>query len=51
VGKTGKDVFITNHHKVITGETGKFGVCNDHHGVITYEEVEKLRYVMIIMKL
>ena len=26
-------------------------VCNDHHEVITKEEVKKLRYVMIIMKL
>ena len=30
---------------------GKVAVCNDHHEVKTKEEVEKLRYVMIIMKL
>ena len=27
----------------------KFAVCNDHYKVIRKEEVEKLRYVMIIM--
>ena len=25
--------------------------CNDHHELITREEVEKLRYVMSVMKL
>ena len=33
------------------GESAKVAVCKDHHEVITKEEGEKLRYVMIIMKL
>ena len=33
------------------GRGGKVAVCNDHHKVITKEGREKLRYVMIIMKL
>ena len=30
---------------------GKVAICNDLHEVKTKEEVEKLRYVMVIMKL
>ena len=33
------------------GGKGKVAVCNDHHEVITKEELEKLRYVMIIIEL
>ena len=33
------------------GGSGKVAVCNNHHLVITQGEVEKLRYVMIIIKL
>ena len=32
-------------------ETEKVAVCNDHPEVITQEEVKKLPYVMIIMRL
>ena len=37
--------------KLYKGGSGKVAVCNDHHKVMTKEEVEKLRYVMISLKL
>ena len=33
------------------GGSEKVVVCNDHHEVLKKEEMEKLRYVMIIIKL
>ena len=33
------------------GGTGKNAFCIDHHNHVTKEKVEKLRYVLIFMKL
>ena len=47
-----KVAVCNDHHETYNIEgIGKVAVCNDHHEVITKEELEKLRYLMIIMKL
>ena len=41
-----------HHHEVIKkGGSGEVTVYNDQHKLINKEEVKKLRYLMIIMKL
>ena len=44
-------VYNYHHKSYYKAGSGKVAVSNDHQELITKEEVEKLRHVMIIIKL
>ena len=44
-------VAVCNDHHEVKGGSAKVPVSNDHHEVVTKEELKKLRYVMIIIKI